>query len=97
MDFNNMDFLKKNFANFNEQLKQSKEKLDTITIEGQSGAGMVKIKMNGNMDIKELFIDKEIINPQENEILQDLIKAAHADALEKLKSQTTDILGRGLF
>lgn len=79
--------------NFSEMLKkaqvmQSKmqdmqEDLENLEAEGQSGAGMIQMRVNGKGYIKNLQIDPTLLNPDEVEILEDLIVAAYSDARTK--------------
>lgn len=57
--------------------------LDTLTVEGQSGGGMVRVTLTAKGDMKDIAIDPEVVKPEDKEILQDLIIAAHADARRK--------------
>ena len=49
-------------------------------IEGQSGGGLVKITLNGKGALKAISVDASLLKPEEREIMEDLIVAAHADA-----------------
>jgi DNA-binding YbaB/EbfC family protein len=61
--------------------------LDDLEITGTSGAGLVSITLSGKGNLKNLDIDKSLMKPDEKEILEDLIIAAHNDA--KAKSEKT--------
>lgn len=73
------------------KMQEAQEKLGEITAEGDAGAGMVKVTANGKKQLVKIEIEKDIINSEEPEILQDLIVAAVNKALEnaeiKAKSQ----------
>ena len=56
-----------------------------IEVDGQSGGGLVHITLAGSGALKRMNIDPSLINPDEREILEDLIVAAHADAKAKLE------------
>lgn len=58
------------------------------------GGGMVSVTVNGNNDLLELKIDKEVINPDEPEMLQDLIVAAVNDAMKEAKEMMQSELGK---
>ncbi len=78
-------------------MKQAKEmqsrmgnmqaELDDLEIIGTSGAGLVKVTLTGKGNLKGLEIDESLVKPEEKEILEDLIIAAHNDA--KAKSEKT--------
>jgi DNA-binding YbaB/EbfC family protein len=57
--------------------------LDQIEVEGASGGGLVTVKLSGKGEMRSVKIDASLIKPQEKEIVEDLIIAAHADARRK--------------
>ena len=67
-----------------QRLQEAQQKMEEITAEGTSGAGMVKVTLKGKGEISALTIDPSILNPGDKEIIEDLIKAAHSDARRKL-------------
>ena len=64
--------------------------LDKLECKGTSGAGLVTVTLNGKGDMKGLDIDASLIKPDDAEILEDLILAAHGDARAKMESQLQD-------
>ena len=74
-------------------MKESREKIKKITAEGVSGCGNVKITLNGDNEIVDIKISKEIYNENLN-ILEDLIKAAHNNAKASLKSKTEEEISK---
>ncbi len=66
------------------RLQETQEKMEQLTAEGSSGAGMVKAVLKGKGDLVSLTIDPSILNPGDKEIIEDLVKAAHADARRRL-------------
>ena len=62
------------------RLQQMQEDLAALEVEGQSGGGLVKVKVNGKLEARGLKIDPSLIKPEEAEILEDLIVAAFQDA-----------------
>jgi len=64
-----------------EELDNKKQALATKTVTAESGGGMVQVTMNGNYRITGLHISKEIINPEDTEMIQDLVVAAVNKAL----------------
>jgi nucleoid-associated protein EbfC len=79
--------------NFNTIMKQAKKmqermaslqkELETKTVEAQSGGGMVRVVVNGKYEIVSLKIEKEVVNPEDIEMLQDLIAAAVNEGIRK--------------
>lgn len=90
-------------SQFNKLLKQAKamqsqvlkmqEEIQNREFEGISGGGVVKVVLNGAHQIVSLKISPEVVNPQDVEMLEDLVVAAHAAALEKVRSVTENAYG----
>ena len=76
-----------------EKMKDTQEALKKIEVEGISGAGTVKIIMNGDGDLKKIFIENSLLK-ESKEILEDLIVAAHSDAKSKLKKKTSEEISK---
>jgi len=68
---------------FQEKLQNIQSELEQARVEGSSGGGMVRVIANGKQEIIELKIEKEVVNPEDVEMLQDLIIAALAQTREK--------------
>jgi DNA-binding YbaB/EbfC family protein len=60
--------------------------LDRIEVEGTAGGGLVKVKLTAKGEMKGVSIDASVLKPEENEILEDLLVAAHADARRKAEA-----------
>ena len=60
---------------------EAQEKLKDETVEASAGGGMVKVTMGGDMTLREISIDPEAIDPEEAEILADMVQAAVNEAL----------------
>jgi hypothetical protein len=65
------------------RVTEVQERLDNATVTGQSGGGMVKVTLSGKGVMKGIEIDASLMKPDEREILEDLIVAAHSDAKSK--------------
>jgi DNA-binding YbaB/EbfC family protein len=90
-----------NFKNIMKQAQEMQAKmaaaqdaLAAMEIEGQSGAGMVKVVMSGKGELKSLSINPEILKPEEVEILEDLIIAAVNDARTKADEKSADVMAQ---
>jgi len=68
------------------RLQQMQDDLAALEVEGQSGGGLVKVKVNGKLEAQGLKIDPSLIKPEEAEILEDLIVAAFQDAKRKAEA-----------
>ena len=68
------------------KMAEMQSKLEGMEIEGEAGAGLVKITLNGKGDMKAIKLDPKVIDPADAEMLEDLIVAAHASARQKLEA-----------
>tara|TARA_B100000508_G_C11343134_1_gene220178 strand:- start:270 stop:590 length:321 start_codon:yes stop_codon:yes gene_type:complete len=66
------------------------DKLGDIIVEGSAGGGLVKVSMTCKGEPKSVNIDSSLMNPEETEILEDLVKAAFSDAKEKADATMAD-------
>jgi DNA-binding YbaB/EbfC family protein len=76
-------------ADFMGLMKQATElqaELDRIEVEGTAGGGMVTMKMTAKGEVKSVNLDPSLMKPDEKEITEDLIVAAHADARRKAET-----------
>lgn len=64
------------------KMQEAQDKLGDITAEGEAGAGMVKATANGKKQVLKIEIEKDLVKPEDAEMLQDLIVAAVNKALE---------------
>jgi DNA-binding YbaB/EbfC family protein len=65
---------------------EAMQELEQLEVEGAAGGGVVTIKLSGKGDLRGARIDESLLNPDQKEILEDLIVAAHADARRKLET-----------
>jgi len=75
-----------------ENLKKAQEELASIEIEGQSGGGMVKVRMTCRHDVLGVSIDNALLG-DDKEVLEDLLAAAMNDATRKIEQTSKDKLG----
>ena len=81
--------LMKQAQEMQENLKKAQEQIASMEIEGQAGAGMVKVIMTGRHDIKRVNIDASLMG-DDKEMLEDLVAAAVNDAVRKVESTTQE-------
>jgi DNA-binding YbaB/EbfC family protein len=67
--------------------------LSNLTVEGSSGGGAVKVTMNGQQKIQSVEISPEAVNPEDVELLQDLVLTAVSEALTKSQEAAAKHLG----
>ncbi len=76
-----------------ENMRQMQEKLAAIEVEGQSGAGMVKVVMTCRHDVKRVSIDDSLIG-DDKEMLEDLVAAAFNDAVRRVETTTQETMSQ---
>ena len=81
----NLQAIMKQAQKLQEQLKQTQEKAETMTAEASAGGGMIKVVAQGNNQIVSMKIEKEVVNPDDVEMLEDLVCAAVNEALQKVQ------------
>jgi DNA-binding YbaB/EbfC family protein len=90
----NMGNLVKQAQQFQAKMAKLQEELGERTVEASSGGGMVTVVANGKQEILSIRIDPEVIDPDDKEMLQDLITAAVNDALTKAKNMVQEEMGK---
>jgi len=91
----------KNIGNLVKQAQRMKAEMEKIQeeaaakrVEGTAGGGMVTVVCNGRGDVVEVKIDREVADPDDLEMLQDLVVAAANDALRKARELLAQEMGR---
>lgn len=72
------------------RMQEMQAKLGEVEMTGQSGAGMVSITLNGKGDLKKVKIDPKAVDPEDVEVLEDLIVAAFNDAKNKVEAHMAE-------
>ena len=67
------------------RMTEMQKELEELEVKGASGAGLVSVTLSGKGNLKDLSIDASLMKPEETEILEDLIVAAHSDAKTRLE------------
>lgn len=73
--------------------KDMEKKMNDLQVEGNAGGGMVKAVMNGHKSLISLTISPDVVDPDDIEMLQDLVIAAINDAQSKIDEELKDSLG----
>jgi hypothetical protein len=76
------------------KLAKAQEELKTREVEASSGGGMVTVRANGAQEILALQVEREIVNPDDIEMLQDLVRAAVNEALKKSREMMSEEMGK---
>ena len=76
-----------------QQMEDTQEALGEQLVEATSGGGVVEVEMTGHQQLTKLVIDPEVVDPEDVEMLQDLIIAAINEAVEKSKALAEEQMG----
>lgn len=74
-----------------EKMQEAQSELANAEVEGDAGAGMVKVVMTGQHDVKRVTIDPDLLN-EEKEMLEDLLAAAVNDAVRKVEANNREAM-----
>ena len=72
------------------KMAEMQDRLSEVELPGQSGGGLVQVTLNGRGEMKKVKIDKSLLNPEEGEVLEDLLVAAYSDAKIKVEAHISD-------
>jgi len=71
------------FSELQEKMEEAKQELAKLEVEAEAGGGMVKVKANGQRKILSIKLDKDVIDPEDAEMMEDLVVAGVNKALDK--------------
>ncbi|MCL2220445.1 MAG: YbaB/EbfC family nucleoid-associated protein [Chitinispirillia bacterium] len=89
----NMSKMLKQAQKMQQQVMKAQEELQRKEYEGVAGGGMVKVVVNGKNELVSIKINKEVVDPEDVEMLEDLIVAAHTSAMEQVKGDSESVFG----
>ena len=89
----NMQALMKQAQKMQADLAKAQAEAETFSAEGSAGGGVVKVVVNGKNQISSVLLSKDVVNPDDIEMLQDLIRAAANEAFDKVRENTKSTLG----
>lgn len=90
----NMQKMMKQMQKMQKDMAKAQEELAEKTVEGTAGGGMVTVVVNGQKEVLEVNIKEEVVDPEDIEMLQDLVLAATNDALKKMDDLTNETMGQ---
>jgi DNA-binding YbaB/EbfC family protein len=73
-----------------EEMGRLQERLAQLTAEGDAGAGMVRVRVNGKFEILSCAVSDELLKLQDKEMLEDLVRAAVNQAIQKARQQAAE-------
>ena len=85
--------LMKQAQQMQEQMLQAQDQLKDETVEASAGGGMVKVKMGGDLTLREISIDPEAIDPEEAEMLAEMVQAAVNEGLRAAQELASSKMG----
>jgi DNA-binding YbaB/EbfC family protein len=85
--------LMKQAQQMQDQMLEAQEKLKDETVEASAGGGMVKVKMGGDLTLREISIDPEAIDPEEAEMLAEMVQAAVNEGLRAAQELASSKMG----
>ncbi len=86
--------LMKNLPKIREEMENFQARLGQITAEADAGGGMVKVKVNGRMEVLACTISDEAMKSGDKEMLEDLVRGAVNQAFAKVRQQTAEEAGK---
>ncbi len=90
----NMGNIMKQAQQFQSKMAKLQEELGERTVEATAGGGMVAVTASGKQEIVAIRIEPEVVDPEDVEMLQDLIQAAVNDALNRAKEMVNEEMGK---
>lgn len=90
----NMQKMMKQMQKMQKDMAKAQEELGEQKIEGTAGGGMVTVVVTGHKQVVDVIIKEEVVDPEDVEMLQDLVLAATNDALKKVDEITEQTMGK---
>ena len=90
----NMAGMMKKVQKLQNEMKKMQEELKTKTVDVSTGGGAVKIVMNGDKQVVSLTLDPAVVDPEDVEMLQDIISAAVNEAIKKVDDMMAQEMGK---
>lgn len=91
---NNMQQMMKQVKKMQEQMLKAQEELETKEVEGTAGGGVVTVKVNGHKKVLAVVIKPEAVDPDDIDMLQDLVITAVNDAMNKAEEMANKDMGK---
>ena len=90
----NMQGMMKKMQKMQKEMMQAQEELNAKEFEGAAGGGMVKVTVNGQREVLGVNLDPSVVDPEDVEMLEDLIVVATNEALKKVEETTNATMGK---
>jgi DNA-binding YbaB/EbfC family protein len=89
----NMNQMMKQVQQMQAEMMKAQEQLKTEVVEASAGGGTVTVKVTGDLEIQEIKIDPEAVDPEDVELLQDMVLAATNEALRSAQELAANRMG----
>jgi nucleoid-associated protein EbfC len=89
----NLNQLLKQAQQMQAEMAKAQEELKNETVEASAGGGMVKVTMTGDMELREIVISPDAVDPEDVELLQDMVTAAVNEALRSAQELAANRMG----
>jgi DNA-binding YbaB/EbfC family protein len=89
----NMNQMMKQVQQMQAEMMKAQEQLKTEVVEASAGGGMVTVKVSGDLEIQEISIDPQAVDPEDVELLQDMVLAAVNEALRSAQELAANRMG----
>lgn len=90
----NMGNMMRQMQKMQKKMMKAQDELHEMTFEASAGGGMVTIIANGKKEITDVKIEEEVVDPDDVEMLQDLVIAAMNDVLKQIDDKTNETMGQ---
>jgi len=89
-----MQGMMKKMQKMQKEMMEAQEALNAEQFEGVAGGGMVKVTVSGQREVVSVNLDESVVDPEDIEMLQDLIVIATNEALKKVEEKTNSTMGK---
>ncbi|HJH11229.1 MAG TPA: YbaB/EbfC family nucleoid-associated protein [Metalysinibacillus jejuensis] len=90
----NMQGMMKKMQKMQKEMMEAQEALNEKQFEGAAGGGMVKVSVTGQREVVDVVLNEAVVDPEDIEMLQDLIIIATNEALKKVEDETASTMGK---
>lgn len=90
----NMQGMMKQMQKMQKKMAEAQEELNEKRLEGVAGGGMVKVIVSGQKELLEVIIDPSVVDPEDVEMLQDLVVIATNEAMKQAEELTNSTMGQ---